>query len=219
MLNTSSITRQVGFTLVEVTIVLVIVGLLIGGVIKGQNVILNAKLKKIQGDRMGISTAIFSYQDRYRQLPGDDSQASVRFAMYSDGKDDPAPADIDGNSDGALQGDWIAAANSETASQWKHLRASGLIPGGGDDATQLRNTYGGLIGIRDGSLLISGHVTIFGSLEGSIVKILESRLDDGLPESGHIQSDVTEELMDGNAASSAGATYLDSSRYFMAVAL
>jgi len=199
--------------------VLVIVGLLVGGVLKGQEMILNAKLKKIERDRSGIATAILSYQDRYRQMPGDDDQASVRFVMYSDGDDDPAPADINGNSDGTLEGDWIAATNSETSNQWKHLRACGLIPGDGDDATQLRNTYGGLIGVRDGSLLISGHVTIFGSIEGSIIKILENRLDDGSPESGHIQSDVTQALMDGNAASSAGATYLDSARYFMAMGL
>ena len=219
MLITNPVTRQVGFTLVEIAIVLVIVGLLVGGVLKGQEMIINAKLKKIERDRSGIATAILSYQDRYRQMPGDDDQASVRFAMYSDGDDDPAPADINGNGDGTLEGDWIAAANSETANQWKHLRASGLIPGDGDDATQLRNNYGGLIGVRDSSLLISGHVTIFGSIEGSIIKILESRLDDGSPESGHIQSDVTQALMDGNAASSAGATYLDSARYFMAMGL
>ena len=219
MLIASRITRQVGFTLVEIAIVLVIVGLLIGGMLKGQELILNAKLKKIERDRSGVATAILAYQDRYRQLPGDDDQASDRFAMYSDGDNDPAAAEIDGNSDGALDGDWVAATNSETSNLWKHLRASGLIPGGGDDAIQLRNAYGGVIGVRDGSLLISGHVIIFGSIEGSIIKILESRLDDGSPESGRIQSDVTGALMDGDAASSAGATYLDSARYFMAIGL
>ena len=66
---------QSGFTLVEIAIVLVIVGLLIGGVLKSQELILNAKLKKIERDRSGVTTAILSYQDRYRQLPGDDNQA------------------------------------------------------------------------------------------------------------------------------------------------
>jgi prepilin-type N-terminal cleavage/methylation domain-containing protein len=219
MLITKPVNRENGFTLVEIAIVLVIVGLLIGGVLKGQEMILNAKLKKIERDRAGIATAILSYQDRYRRLPGDDDQASVRFAMYSDGSDDPTPAEIDGNNDGLIEGDWIAAEHSETSNQWKHLRASGLIPGNGDDHTQLRNTYGGLIGVRDGSLQISGHVTIFGAIEGSIIKLLESRIDDGSPASGHVQSDVTEALMDGDAVSSAGATYLDDTNYFMAVGL
>jgi len=219
MLIACPVTRQVGFTLVEIAIVLVVVGLLIGGVLKGQEVMLNAKLKKIERDRSGVATAILAYQDRYRQLPGDDDQASDRFAMYSDGDNDPAAAEIDGNSDGALDGDWVAATNSETSNLWKHLRASGLIPGGGDDAIQPRNAYGGVIGVRDGSLLISGHVIIFGSIEGSIIRILEDRLDDDSPASGRIQSDVTLALMDGDAASSAGVTYLDSARYFMAIGL
>jgi len=219
MLIACPVTRQAGFTLVEIAIVLVVVGLLIGGVLKGQEVILNTKLKKIERDRSGITTAILAYQDRYRQLPGDDDQASDRFAMYSDGDNDPAAAEIDGNSDGALDGDWVAATNSETSNLWKHLRASGLIPGGGDDAIQPRNAYGGVIGVRDGSLLISGHVTIFGSIEGSIIRILEDRLDDDSPASGRIQSDFTLALMDGDAASSAGVTYLDSARYFMAIGL
>jgi len=210
---------QSGFTLVEIAIVLVIVGLLIGGVLKGQEMILNAKLKKLERDRTGISTAILTYQDRYRQLPGDDEQASARFAMYSDGDNDPAPADIDGNSDGTINGDWIGAANTETANLWKHLRAAGLIPGDGDDATQPNNAFGGLIGVREGSLQLPGHVTIFGAVEGTIIKILESTMDDGAPSTGFIQSDVSAALMDGNAVSSAGATYLDDARYFMAIGL
>ena len=71
--------KQKGFTLVEIAIVLVIVGLLIGGVLKGQEMITNAKLKRIESDNAGIAAAMFSYQDRYLQLPGDDSAANSRF--------------------------------------------------------------------------------------------------------------------------------------------
>ena len=71
--------KQTGFTLVEIAIVLVIVGLLIGGVLKGQEMITNAKLKRIESDNAGIAAAMFSYQDRYLQLPGDDSNAAARF--------------------------------------------------------------------------------------------------------------------------------------------
>ena len=74
--------KQKGFTLVEIAIVLVIVGLLIGGVLKGQEMITNAKLKRIESDNAGIAAAMFSYQDRYLQLPGDDSGAADRFTVY-----------------------------------------------------------------------------------------------------------------------------------------
>ena len=78
-----SFKQQKGFTLVEIAIVLVIVGLLIGGVLKGQEMITNAKLKRIESDNAGIAAAMFSYQDRYLQLPGDDSGAADRFTVYA----------------------------------------------------------------------------------------------------------------------------------------
>jgi hypothetical protein len=194
------------------------VGLLIGGVLKGQEMITNAKLKRIESDNAGIAAAMFSYQDRYLQLPGDDDSAGTRFSLYTDGVTDPTPAEINGNSDGSIDGKWVGLANEESANIWKHLRASGLVPGGGDDDTQPTNAYGGNIGVRDGGLLISGHVTIFGSIEGPIARILEGRLDDGLPQTGRIQSDIAAADMDGGAAS--GETeYKDNLRYFMAFRL
>jgi prepilin-type N-terminal cleavage/methylation domain-containing protein len=206
--------KQKGFTLVEIAIVLVIVGLLIGGVLKGQEMITNAKLKRIESDNAGLAAALFSYQDRYLQLPGDDSDADTRFTMFNG-----QALTINGDSDGSIGGLWIGVANTETSNIWKHLRASGLVPGGGNDATQPTNAYGGNIGIRDGSLLLSGHVTIFGSLEGPIAKILEGRLDDGDPLTGRIQSDLTAALMDGAVVSGVPAGYVDNSRYFMAFRL
>ena len=210
--------KQKGFTLVEIAIVLVIVGLLIGGVLKGQEMITNAKLKRIESDNAGIAAAIFSYQDRYLQLPGDDDAASTRFSLYTDGINDPLPADIDGTSDGIIDGAWVGAANEESANIWKHLRAAGLVPGGGDDDTQPTNAYGGNIGVRNGSLLLSGHVTVFGSIEGPIASILEARLDDGSPATGRVQSDITAALMDGVVVSSQAA-YVDNLRYNMAFRL
>ena len=210
--------KQSGFTLVEIAIVLVIVGLLIGGVLKGQEMITNAKLKRVESDNAGIAAAMFSYQDRYLQLPGDDDAADQRFSLYTDGVNDPAAADINGNSDGSVDGNWVSAANTETANFWKHLRAAGLIPGGGDDDTQPTNAYGGNIGIRDGSLLIAGHVTVFGSIEGPIATIIEARLDDGSPATGRIQSDTAAADMDG-AVASGEAAYADNLRYFMAFRL
>ena len=77
------LSKQKGFTLVEIAIVLVIVGLLIGGVLKGQEMITNAKLKRVESDNAGIAAAMFSYQDRYLQLPGDDDQAVYAFQAAS----------------------------------------------------------------------------------------------------------------------------------------
>jgi prepilin-type N-terminal cleavage/methylation domain-containing protein len=207
--------KQNGFTLVEIAIVLVIVGLLIGGVLKGQEMITNAKLKRIESDNAGIAAAMFSYQDRYTQLPGDDSDAQDRFEIYSSSADN-------GNGDGVIEGKWTPAlATDETAMFWKHLRAAGLVPGGGEDTQQATNAYGGLIGIRDGSLGLSGHVTVFGNIEGPIVKIIEARLDDGDPDSGRIQSGCASctPAIDMDAASAGSSTYDDAERYNIAFRL
>ncbi len=213
------ITKQNGFTLVEIALVLVVTGILIGGVFKAREMIFNANLKRIERDKAGIVAAIYSYQDRYRQLPGDDNFAKQRFPIYSDGINDPAATDINGDNSATIDGSWNGTANSETANFWKHLRASGLIQGDGDDDTQPTNAFGGIVGIRDGSLLISGHVMIIGSISGDIAKILENRFDDSDPTTGIIQSDITSALMDGGVVSSAGANYLDSTDYYMAFRL
>ena len=73
-------TMQKGFTLVEIAIVLVIIGLLLGGILKGQEMITQAKIKNAVSDFSGISAAYYGYQDRYRALPGDDPNAATRWS-------------------------------------------------------------------------------------------------------------------------------------------
>jgi prepilin-type N-terminal cleavage/methylation domain-containing protein len=234
------LTKQKGFTLVEIAIVLVIVGLLIGGVLKGQEMITNAKLKRIESDNAGMAAAMFSYQDRYLQLPGDDGAATTRFNVYFDtavnGGQNWSGGEADGNGDGVIgdgtdwktvvQGvapsSWTAGAiGEETSKFFGHLRAAGLIPGGaGTEAARPTSAYGGLIGIQNGSLGIAGHVVIFGQIEGPIGRILEARLDDGSAATGRIQSNFAS---GGNGmnegAGSDKATYDDNERYDMAFRL
>ncbi len=230
--------KQKGFTLVEIAIVLVIVGLLIGGVLKGQEMITNAKLKRIESDNAGLAAATFSYQDRYLQLPGDDSAATGRFDFYTTtvalgGAGFTVLAgEADGGGDGVIgvgtdwdstdANDTMVAASAETSKYFGHLRAAGLIPGGaGTGTARPSNAYGGLIGIQNGSLLIAGHSTIFGQLEGAVARILEARLDDGSPISGRMQSNLAAGSMDFVAAHPlAGTTvYSEAQRYNVAFRL
>lgn len=208
-----------GFTLVEIAIVLVIVGLLIGGVLKGQEMITNAKLKRIESDNAGVAAAMFSYQDRYLQLPGDDIAADGRFDIYTAG--DPVNGDgagtIDGLWDVAATTDITAAQTDETNMFFAHLRAAGLVPGGGVDDTRPSNAYGGQIGIQDGSLLLAGHVTVFGQLEGPVARIIEARLDDGQPDQGRVQANIVATPGDGSMDPSPGAHPLAGLPYTEAV--
>src|SRR5438046_8628792 len=92
---------EAGFTLVEIAIVLVIIGLLLGGILKGQEMITQARIKNVINDFNGIVTAITSYQDRYRALPGDDKGAATRWAAQA-----PAAGGNQGN--GVIEGAYNA---------------------------------------------------------------------------------------------------------------
>jgi prepilin-type N-terminal cleavage/methylation domain-containing protein len=217
--------KQAGFTLVEIAIVLVIVGLLIGGVLKGQEMITNAKLKRIESDNAGILAALYSYQDRYLQLPGDDNSAATRFTVYVDA----GGVDASGNGDGIIGGAWDAtpagsgawASGTDTQESTKffaHLRAAGLISGGALEDTRPTNAFGGQIGMQDGALEMVGQITIFGGIEGSIAAILDGRLDDGTQHTGRVRSQIVGDLMTPTETP-ASVGYSDSESYHMAFRL
>jgi len=82
---------QTGFTLVELAIGLVIIGLLIGAILGGAQMIKNAKIKRQTADMRGLYGAVYTYFDRFMQLPGDsnadgyfDSDSSVWTEVESE---------------------------------------------------------------------------------------------------------------------------------------
>ena len=97
---------QRGFTLVEIAIVLVIIGLLLGGILKGQEMITQAKIKNVVADFSGISAAYYGYQDRYRAIPGDDLNAATRWTTPT--------AAVAGNGNGVVAGMVAPVANWAT---------------------------------------------------------------------------------------------------------
>ena len=73
-------TSNRGFTLIEIAIVLVIIGLLLGGVLKGQELINNAKVKSYATDFRNIPIMIYGFQDKFRALPGDDARIGTALS-------------------------------------------------------------------------------------------------------------------------------------------
>jgi prepilin-type N-terminal cleavage/methylation domain-containing protein len=73
--------NQKGFTLVEIAIVLVIIGLLLGGILKGQELINSARVRNLADQNSGIQAAYYGFIDRYRQVPGDWSGALASVAI------------------------------------------------------------------------------------------------------------------------------------------
>src|ERR1043165_2754850 len=129
--------RSLGFTLVEIAIVLVIIGLLLGGILKGQEMITQAKIKNIIADFSGVSAAYHGYQDRYRAIPGDD-KAADRWTGATKG---------DGN--GIVVGTWNSTtATDESVNFWDHLRKAGFVSGSGTDNPF--NAVSGKMGVQTG---------------------------------------------------------------------
>ena len=86
-MQAKNLQKQKGFTLVEIAIVLVIIGLLLGGVLKGQELITNSKIKSVTQDFDGIQAAYYSYQDRIGKVPGDsdgDGQIDNEQAFWNE---------------------------------------------------------------------------------------------------------------------------------------
>ncbi|MDM8565813.1 prepilin-type N-terminal cleavage/methylation domain-containing protein [Candidatus Halobeggiatoa sp. HSG11] len=176
--------KQQGFTLVEIAIVMVIIGLLLGGVLKGQEIVKNAKIKNLENDFSGITAAIYSYQDRYRALPGDDldTKTKARFGATIAG----------GDNDGNIEGVALAPkTNDESGMFWTHLRSAGLIDGEFDDDSLPGNAFSGLTGVSSENVLnITGGRTYIGfsKIPNDIASILESRSDNENPTTGSIRA-------------------------------
>jgi prepilin-type N-terminal cleavage/methylation domain-containing protein len=140
--------KQGGFTLVEIAIVLVIVGLLLAGVLKGQELIENSRIKSIANEMKSVQAAYNGYIDRYKAIPGDELVATMDARGWA-----ASTAAGGGNANGALGitvGQTFANAGEQRAF-WRALRASGLFAGdalGAAGAAGLpRHSGGGLIGV------------------------------------------------------------------------
>ena len=170
--------KQSGFTLIEIAIVLVIIGLLLGGVLKGQEMITNGKIKRAVNDFNGIGAAYYSYLDRYAAFPGDDPGAAARWGGDA----------ASGNGDGILTGAWDGVAAGETSQFWLHLRLSGLVAGGTTILTggfvRPLASAGGLIGVEDTNLNLAGAVICMGPMDGKYAQIIDTQIDDGIATSG-----------------------------------
>lgn len=174
--------RQSGFTLIEIAIVLVIVGLLLGGILKGQELITQAKIRNVVNDFNGTSAAYYAYQDRYRAIPGDDASAATRWTN---------PQATSGNGNGVVGGNYYDTTGSETAYFWQDLRLSGLIAGAGTDTAPPQNAATGITGVQNsGAMGLSGLVVCSSNLPAKIAQAVDSQFDDGVGTTGQVRAAV-----------------------------
>jgi prepilin-type N-terminal cleavage/methylation domain-containing protein len=134
--------HQRGFTLIEIAIVLVIIGLLLGGVLKGQELIYNQKIKSTYDNYRNYTAAMYGYQDRYRAIPGDDANAPARGWVLGG-----QPVPLSGSGDGIIAGAGTTCAAAggvgEVCQANYHLRLSGFLSGQG--TISATHPFGGVV--------------------------------------------------------------------------
>lgn len=184
--------RQSGFTLIEIAIVLVIIGLLLGGILKGQELITQGRIRNVANDFQSMTAAINLYQDRYRALPGDDPSAATRWTATGS-------TTTSGNGDGTIGANTAGtpAYNSTTAGDesrlfWQHLRLAGLIGGatttGAIGTANPPNAASGVTGVQNGAFGISGIVICSNNLSAKIAQAIDTQFDDGIATTGSVRA-------------------------------
>ncbi|MHB1100332.1 MAG: type II secretion system protein [Burkholderiales bacterium] len=223
---------QGGFTLVEIAIVLVIVGLLLAAVMKGQEMITQGKIKGTISDFNSVLTAYNGYQDRYKAIPGDDSAAAARWPTGAFGTDSVAA--VNGNGDGVIAGLYstnLGADAAPTTTQesnlfWQHLRAAGFYAGiqtGNGSGTLPTNSVGGTIGVENDTtstagIRMGGILICLTSIPEKIATAVDRQIDDGDATMGSVRSLAIASatpVVFPVLASAAPAAYVSGSSYVM----
>jgi type II secretory pathway pseudopilin PulG len=212
--------------LVEIAIVLVIIGLLLGGILKGQEMITQAKIKNAINDFNGITVAVTSYQDRYRALPGDDPNADTRWTTQAPAK---------GNGDGVIAGNYnvTVAAAAPTAAQesnlfWQHLRIAGFVPGittGAGSGSQPINAASGIVGVQNAvgatpgpavGLGFTGPIICSSNVPDKVAIAVDTQMDDSNSATGQVRAQLeTQSNPDLGATPAASYVETGTSQYLV----
>ena len=212
--------KQRGFTLIEIAIVLVIIGLLLGGVLKGQELITSARVRNLISQQDGIKAAYFGFLDRFRALPGDYVNATTNIAGST----------VNGNGNGQIEAAATTLAPTapnanEDIAVWEHLSRSGFITGAYTSAatysaaSAMSNPYGAYLMLRYANtyadsavapaVAATRHILTTGNqIPADLLAEIDRKVDDGAPTTGSFRFTTTFATGVAPSATCAAATWL-----------
>lgn len=200
------INKQKGFTLVEIAIVLVIIGLLLGGILKGQELINSARVRNLADQSSASQAAYYGFIDRYRQVPGDwiggaGVGASVGLGQLVNSPVAGEAACNIGNGRIDLN------CYQEASGLWEQLSKAGFISGlyvGGGTAANFTDGTRAPVNAFNGTVALSRFTGAAADYQGaggtrlsylfgnqipvSIMRELDVKLDDGIPNTGVLRA-------------------------------
>jgi prepilin-type N-terminal cleavage/methylation domain-containing protein len=165
--------NQAGFTLVEIAIVLVIIGLLVGGVLKGQAMIQNAKVKRVVKQADELRAAVMTFYDKYGVYPGDENLPNIP----------PGGGDAAGNANGQID-------VAERFELFRDLSLGGLISGTYTGANTPTHAFGAGVDIAwfnpPGAATPAAHYIRFTNLPADVCLEIDTKYDDGDWQTGSV---------------------------------
>lgn len=169
-MNIRSSRSQQGFTLIEIAIVLVIIGILTVGVLQGQEIIENSRVKAVVSDMKALGVAYNSYVDRYQVEPGDETAAAMTNRGWA--------GTLGGTANGVLAINTATAFSTGAAEGggfWRALRGAGLLSGNPADPTSYvaglpKHRAGGLIAVAAGQTVYGMSGKLFACASGLTTK-------------------------------------------------
>lgn len=212
--------KNKGFTLIELSIVLVIIGLIVGGILVGQDLIRAAEIRATVSQKEKFDVATNTFRGKYNGLPGDLSN----YTNFSGQLTVTGLTGANGFGDGDGQIEGIGGSGTDNVGlvgeiklYWKHLADSGLIgddisvtttAAGADITTAVGSMPSGklgkgsfwhvgaagglnyfvLAGVTDAAAATSFVVTSSDVITPNEAFQIDTKLDDGKPETGVVRS-------------------------------
>lgn len=224
---TFDVKENEGFTLVELSIVLVIIGLIVGGVLVGQDMIKSAEIRSTIAQVQGYDTAVNVFKDKYSQLPGDISSTQATTLGLT------TRTGAAGRGDGSGLITALPAnptyLGHETALFWRDLSQLNVISNSFNAATDALATLATADAVKtmlpEAKLKRGNFITVYSSSGKNYYEItgvsavaagvytlttnlspqeamnLDTKLDDGLPLTGAARAAYSTSALDGIQAS------------------